>query len=413
MIPRHITQKVLDALFDTPVVLINGARQTGKSTLVQWIAREHYPAQYVSLDDLTVLAVAKEAPQDFVFQLNKPVIIDEVQRAPGLFLAIKAAVDKNRQPGQFILTGSSNVMLLPQLAQYLVGRMEILTLLPFSQGEIEGRKERFVDFIFQKGLQFPQIDVEAVEPEYYLNRLIRGGYPEMLTRKTPARRRAWVDSYITTLLHRDIRDLSKIENFTALPRLLQLLAARVMSLVNFSELSRVAAIPQSTLKRYLSLLQATFLIHLLPSWSTNLGKRVVKAPKLMFNDTAIVSHLRGFTNNNIPFSNLHIGPVMENFVVMELYKQITWSGTYPHTFHFRTTAGKEVDILLENTAGEIVGIEVKAGTQVSSKDFSGLKLLSELLGKRFLRGVLFYTGEHVLSFGKNLFAVPLHYLWTI
>ena len=411
MIHRNITAHIKAALSDSPVVLLNGARQSGKSTLVKKIASDIHPARYLTLDDAGVLAAAKYDPAEFIAGLDGNIVIDEVQRAPELFLAIKAEVDRDRAPGRFLLTGSANVMLLPKLSESLAGRMEILTLWPLSQGEIEGVREGFIDAVF--GDKLPSFSKTTEDRTQTIKRLLLGGYPEVIGRATLSRRKAWFGSYITTILQRDVRDLAHIEGLTILPRVLSLIAARAASLLNFSELSRSIAIPQTTLKRYMSLLETTFLFQPLPAWSGNLGKRLVKAPKVMLNDTGLVSNLIGLYEDGVETHQGIIGAVLENFVAMELRKQEAWSKIQPQVFHFRTQTGQEVDIALENAAGKVVGIETKASKSVNAQDFKGLQTMSESLGPRFHRGIVLYTGSEGIPFGKNMQALPVSALWTL
>lgn len=409
MIQRNITLNLLDALADTPVVLLNGARQTGKSTLVKAVISGKHPARYVTLDNVSTLSAVRHDAAGFLAGTVGPVVIDEIQRAPELFMAIKSDVDSNRRPGRFLLTGSANVLLLPNLSESLAGRMEILSLWPFSQGELAGIKDTFVDILFEKKL--PGRSPKKEDRISLLDRIIAGGYPEAVSRISPARRRAWFDSYITTILQRDVRDIANIEGLTAMPRLLSLIAARTPTLLNFTELSRTLAIPQTTLKRYMMLLEATFLIQNLPAWSGHLGKRLVKAPKLIMCDTGLMAHLLGANRERIISGGL-IGPLLENFVIMELQKLITWSETRPKMFHFRTQTGQEVDIVLEDPAGRLIGIEVKASTTVSVQDFKGLKALAETTGSNFVRGIVLYTGDESIPFGANLHALPVNALWS-
>jgi uncharacterized protein len=408
MIKRNITSILLDALADTPVVLLNGARQTGKSTLAKSIASKKYPATYITLDDFSALSAARHDPAGFLSGLDGPVIIDEIQKAPNLFPAIKAVVDRDRQPGRFLLTGSANVFLLPRLSESLAGRMEILNLWPFSQGELAGIREEFVDALFANNLPY-----RVSYPENQANilgRIVIGGYPEAVRRSSNARRKAWFDSYITTLLHRDVRDLANIEGMVNLPRLLSLLAIRVPTFLNFAELSRTAAIAQSTLKRYMTLLEAIFLIQNVPAWSGNLGKRLVKAPKLVINDTGLKAHLTGSSAERMTADG-SAGGYLENFVIMELRKQIPWSRIQPRMFHFRTQTGQEVDVVLEDPSGRLVGIEVKTTAVVGAEDFKGLRALAEGAGKHFHRGIVLYTGTGMVPFGQNLHAIPVTALW--
>jgi predicted AAA+ superfamily ATPase len=409
MYRRNIADQFGEALADSPVVLLNGARQTGKSTLVRSGMIAGFSGRYLTLDDAGVLAAAGTDPVGFLAGLGRPVVLDEVQRVPGLFLAIKAEVDRDRRPGSYLLTGSANVLLLPRLSESLVGRMEVHTLWPLSQGEVEGVREGFVDAAFSGGV--PPVSLEVEDPLRTFERVLRGGFPEVVGRESPARRRAWFDSYVTTILQRDVRDLANIERLAQMPRLLSLLAARAAALLNYSELSRSTAMPQSTLKRYMALLETTFLVDTLPAWSGNLGKRLVKSPKLILCDTGLAAHLQGVEVRRLSAEPGLAGPLLENFVAMELKKQVTWSEVRPDIFHFRTQSGQEVDLVLEDAAGRLVAIEVKGAATVGARDFRSLRALAEATGDRFVRGIVLYTGRETVPFGERLFALPVSSLW--
>ena len=411
MFHRHITGSLLDALADTPVVLLHGARQTGKSTLAQWLTEEKHKARYMTLDDAGILSAARSDPSGFIHGLEGPVVLDEVQRAPELFPAIKVSVDRNRKPGRFLLTGSANVLLLPRLSESLAGRMEILKLWPLSQGEIEGSKEGLVDALFASEL--PSLTAARAARSQISQRLLHGGYPVVQDRLSEERRKAWFGSYLTTILQRDVRGLANIEGLTALPRLLSLLAARATSLLNLSELSRSFAVPLTTLKRYMALLETTFLIQTLPPWSSNLSKRLVKTPRLVFGDTGLMSYLLGLNEQRLTEQANLVGPLLENFVVMELQKQAAWSRVRPQMFHFRTQTGQEVDIVLEDPTGQLVGVEVKAASTIYTQDFKGLRALAELTSRRFHRGVVLHTGSESIPFGPRLHALPVSALWQL
>jgi predicted AAA+ superfamily ATPase len=411
MYRRAMTPLLLDALGDRPVVLLNGARQVGKSTLAQEVDATTRPARYLTLDDAAVLAAASQDPAGFLAGLTGPVTLDEVQRAPDLFLAIKAEVDRDRRPGRFLLTGSADFLLLPRVSESLAGRMEILTLWPLSQGEIEGRPEGFVDALFGPDLAPPPISQPAEDREAILARALLGGYPEVVPKESAARRRAWFSSYVTTILQRDVRDLANIEGLTALPRLLSLLATRAASLLNYSELSRSSGLPHTTLKRYFALLEATFLVQLLPAWASNLSKRLTKSPKILFADTGLLAHSLGLDAARLAREPELAGLLLENFVLMEIKKQAAWSAVQPRLFHYRTLAGQEVDLILEDAAGRCVGIEVKASATLGARDVQPLKDLAQALGKRFVRGIVLYTGKTAVPFGERLHALPLSTLW--
>lgn len=394
---------------DTPVVVINGARQTGKSTLVKQFAESDYPAKYFTLDDMGVLAAAHQDPAGFIDGLPGPVIIDEIQREPALFLPIKAKVDRDRKPGSFLLTGSADVMLLPKISKILAGRMELLTLWPLSQCEIAANKQCFIDTLFSDRIL--DLKTSDIDRSVLTKSILSGGFPEALSRPSEVRRKAWFHSYITTILQREIKDLSNIEELTVIPRLLSLLASRIASLLNVSELSRSISIAQTTLKRYIALLEATFLLRPLPAWSGNLGKRLVKSPKVMLCDTGLAAYLLGADKQRVEKMPELIGPLLENFAVMELQKQTTWSMTQPKIFHFRSQTGQEVDVILENPAGQIVAIEIKSATTAKAEDFQGLKFLESTIGERLINGIVFYCGSQIIPFGRNLYALPISMMW--
>jgi uncharacterized protein len=410
MFIRNITPKIIEALADTPVVMLNGARQTGKSTLAKSLISEKHIGRYVTLDDASALAAAKHDPAGFISGLGESTVIDEIQRAPELFVAIKADVDRNRTPGRYLLTGSANVLLLPRLSESLAGRMEIFNLWPLSQGEFDGIRETFIDILFSEKLPSGE-SLSADTKTTVIERAIRGGYPEAAARSSESRRRAWFGSYITTILQRDVRDIANIDGLAAMPRLLSMLATRSPSLFNYSELSRSTGLPQSTLKRYMALFETIFLIDHLPAWYSNLGKRLVKTSKLVMNDAGLLTTLLAVDAARLENTPL-CGAVIENFVIMELKKQISWSDTRPAILHYRTQTGQEVDAVLEDTAGRIVGIEIKSAKSVGGQDFRGLQSLAEAAGNNFLRGIVLYSGSEMVSFGSSLFAMPIDSLWN-
>ncbi|MGD0815560.1 MAG: ATP-binding protein [Verrucomicrobiota bacterium] len=412
MIRRHITNHLLEALADTPVVLVNGARQTGKSTLAQSAELTEGGRQYLTFDDPGVLAAAKRDPNGFVAGLNTTITLDEVQHVPELFPAIKAAVDRKRESGRFLLTGSANVMLLPKLSESLAGRMEILTLWPFSQGEMYSVREGFIDALFSKQPVWTPGKSPGVGRDELMEKVLIGGYPIAVARSAGARRKAWFQSYLTTTLQRDVRGLANVADVSAVPRLLSVVAARCGGLLNFADLSRTLALPQTTLKRYFALLEATFLVQLLRPWSSNLGQRLIQTPKVYLDDTGLLSHLLGLTIDRLHVDGTLAGAVLENFVLMELRKQSAWSEIQPEFFYWRTATGQEVDIVLEDNAGRLVGVEIKAGATLGGNDVRGLQAMASSVGKRWVRGVVLYTGTEVIPFAGNVHGLPLPLLWA-
>ena len=408
MVRRNIQDSVRRAMGDTPVVLLNGARQTGKTTLAQELATAP-GVRYFTLDDAATLALAAGDPSGFIRNLSGPVVIDEIQKAPDLFPAIKLAVDKDRRPGNFLLTGSANVLTLPRLAESLAGRMEIIPLFPFSAGELNSRREGFVKRLFDGTLA----NAKPISTNDDLAaRLVRGGYPEAIQRTDEDRRGAWFASYISTILQRDVRDLARVDGLHALPNLLKLLAARSSGLLNLADVSRDAGLPHTTLTRYLALLETVFLVHRLPAWSPNLGKRLVKAAKLHLVDTGLACHLLGTDANRLADDRSMLGRMLETFVVGELRKQLSWADPRTTLYHFRTAAGSEVDVLLEKPDGSVAGVEIKASSTVGTADFAALQELRDQLGKKFIAGIVLYTGDQLVPFGDKLWLVPLPALWT-
>ncbi|HOB54066.1 MAG TPA: ATP-binding protein [Acidobacteriota bacterium] len=390
------------------MVLLNGARQTGKTTLAQMMAT-HLGAVYLTLDDAATFALAAGDPAGFIRNLDGPVILDEIQKVPDLFPAIKLVVDQNRQPGRFLLTGSANVMTLPRLAESLAGRMEILPLYPLSAGEIASTAEGFLPRLF--GSEFAQWKPPLADDNIQ-TRLTRGGYPEAVQREDPDRRGAWFASYISAILQRDVRDLARVEALHTLPNLLQILASRTSGLLNVADAGRDAGLPHTTMTRYLALLETVFLVHRLPAWSRNLGQRLVKAPKLHVVDTGLACHLVGADARRISVERQLLGRILESFVVGELRKQVSWTAPRTALYHFRAATGMEVDVVLEKPDGSIAAIEVKASATLTPTDFAALRALRDQVGPQFHNGVVCYLGDRIIPSGDKLWGIPLPALWA-
>lgn len=409
MYGRFIEKKLQLALADHSVVLLNGARQTGKSTLARQLAAQR-GGQYLSLDDPAAAGLARSDPAALVRRAGHFMVIDEVQHAPGLFPAIRRAVDADGRPGRFLLTASADVSLLPRLAKPLAGQIKILPLQPLSLGELAGSEFNLVDALFEAAPW--QAGSLALDRAGVCERVIAGGFPETDARAPGERRDAWFRSYIASLLQRDVRDLANIEGLTDLPRLLALLAARSGALLNMSEISRATALAHSTLRRYLALLEATFVFRPLRAWSNELGKRFVRSPKIHLLDSGLAAHLRGDADAQALAQSPGLGPLVETFAVQEVCKLLGWSRHAATPHHFRTAAGQEVDLVLE-TAGDqrIAGIEVRASSNLIQGDFRGLRALAEAAGDKFAGGVVLYLGEQCLPFAENMWALPISVLW--
>lgn len=410
MQPRRAQKQLEEALTDTPVVLLHGARQVGKTTLARAMSSGRHPRRYTTLDDSPELSAALTDPSGFVSACTSPVVLDEVQRAPALFRAIKASVDRDRSPGRFLLTGSANVMLLPALSESLAGRIEVVPLWPLSQGELEGTTERFIDRAFAE--RAPAWEVPKVRTRPLLERIVRGGFPEPSGRTDARRRDAWFRAYADSTLRREVRELSGVEGLAELPRLLAVLSARSCGLLNIADVSRSLGMPQSTVRRYIALLEATFLVVLLPAWTSSRSSRLAKSPKVVICDSGLACHLIGADLGRLERDGSARGAMLENFVAMELMKQRDWSSTRPSIHHFRTAAGHEVDLVLEDRAGRVVGVEVKAAGTVTSDDFRGLRALRDLAGRNFLRGIVLHDGSESVRFDPSLMSVPISALWS-
>lgn len=407
--PRHLVGAVQAALADTPVVVVNGARQVGKTTLVQSITLPG-GRQFVTLDEATSREAAALDPRAFLERSVDTLVIDEVQLEPALFRAIKAEVDRDRRPGRFLLTGSSRLLGAPGMADALVGRVETLELWPFSQGELHGSVDRFVDAIFEHPRAL--LSVAGIERSQLVERVLAGGFPEAVRRK-PARRRAWFDSYVTTVNQSVIRELAQIERLAEIPRLLRLCAARTATELNVTNVAAEFGIPARTVDGYLALLVDAFLVQLVPSWSTNLSSKVVRRPKLVLIDSGLAAHLLGASADLLLRGRSEtFGMLLETFVAGEIRKQLTWSDERPSMFHFRDRGGAEVDIVLEHPDGRVVGLEVKATSSPRASDFSGLRFLASRLGDRFHFGAVLHTAPQATPFGDRLAALPISSLWS-
>ena len=412
MHPRHISTHIAESLRDTPVVVINGPRQSGKSTLVQSLKTStEAPRRYLTLDDPVVLNAAKSDPSGFIDGLQGPITLDEVQRVPEIFLPIKSAVDRNRLPGRFLLTGSADVLLLPGMADSLAGRMEVLSLWPLSSAELaDSASVNRADALFQADLS--ALNIPPCSREELISSMLAGGYPDAVARSTTSRRNAWFDAYVQAILQRDVRDLANIEQLTEIPNLLHLLAARSATLLNFSELSRTAGISQTTLKRYFALLEMLFLVVRVQPWARNENKRVVKSSKVFLPDSGLLCHFMGVTPERLINKPSLLGSSVETFVLSELLKHVAFSEQRLTLWHYRNQSNMEVDFILEDRMGQITGIEVKSSTTVEAKDFKGLRHLQDTESNHFKNGIVLYAGREVLAFGRDLWAVPLSIWWA-
>jgi uncharacterized protein len=363
---------------------------------------------FYTFDEAPLLAAATADPVGFVRELPERVILDEVQRVPGLFTAIKVAVDRDRRPGRFLLTGSSNVLLVPALADSLAGRMEILRLHPLSQTELAEHEADFLSALFEA--RFETRRQEPLQADL-AERIVAGGYPAALERGTHRRRAAWYRSYLETIVQRDIRDVARIRALDVLPRLLEGAAGQTAQQFNLNQLAGPFQVSRPTIGEYVALLERVFLLERIPPWHDNRLRRLVKSPKLHLCDTGIACVLLGLTPRTLAADRNRLGPLLETFVAQELRRQATGLDAEIRFHHFRTRDGVEVDLVIERDAHTLAGVEVKASATVTSGDFRGLRMLASATGDRWAGGVVLYDGEHVVSFGDRLHAVPIRRLW--
>ena len=438
--PRSVERRLVEALEDSPVVLIHGPRQCGKTTLAQitcapnyvtwssdhptwgrngpeWgYSREDRDYRYFSFDDPVTRDGARADPTGFVADLPERVILDEVQRVPELFEAIKISVDRQRTPGRFLLTGSTNVFLVPQLSDSLAGRIQIVPLHPLTQFELTGQSNRsrpdanFLNALFGDG--FPIFQCERLGGQL-VEKIVAGGYPAALERPTARRSANWYRDYVEAIVQRDARDMTRVRSLDVLPRLLRAAAAHSAQLFNLSSLAAPFELSRPSIGDYVTLLERLFLLERLPAWHGNRLKRLVKSPKLHITDTGLAAALLGADAKALMADRTLLGQFLETFAFQELRRQASWQDAPTEFFHFRDKDGAETDIVMEQASGAVAGVEIKAAASVSSRDFRGLRKLEKAAGNRFIRGVVLYDGETATPFGDRFYAVPMSRLWTM
>ena len=409
MFQRHVQPALQEALAEDPVVFLRGPRQSGKTTLVKALQTGPQVRQYRTLDDLATLSAAKSDPVAFVSAIKGPVTMDEVQRVPELLLAIKQRVDEDRTPGRFLLTGSAEVRVGGAVAESLAGRMRVLDLWPLSQSEIEGTGGDWLE-TFWSGSIVTSCK-SGTEKDLLIQRMLRGGFPEAVARKTVAGAQRWLQSYGDALIERDMTDLARIGDVSNMRRLLALAGSRTGTVVNYADFARILGVPLTTVRRYIALAQAVFFAFEIPAWAGNTSARLVRQPKLHLSDTGIACVLTGFDDRSRESQAIFLGQLFETFVVSEIRKAVTWSPLMLSLSHFRSHAGREVDLVLESRDGSLCAVEMKFGSTIRSEDFEGLRYLREVVGNKFRHGYVIYSGECVVSIAPDLHALPISAIW--
>lgn len=438
--PRGAEERLAEALEDSPVVLIHGPRQCGKTTLAQYACASqhltrsgdstiwsgtrptrgprHRDYAYISFDDAVVRDGARADPIGFVADLPERVILDEVQHVPSLFEALKMEVDRRRAPGRFVLTGSTNVLLLPALSESLAGRLQIVPLHPLAQYELADPAVRggsysstgFLSALFGDGFEVRRTERLG---KRLIDRIVAGGFPAALLRPTARRQADWHRDYVETQIQRDVRDMTRIRSLDALPALLSATASQTARLFNLSDLAAPFSLSRPTIGDYITLLERLFLLERLPPWHSNRLSRLIKTPKLHVGDTGLASALLGVDAESLTADRPLLGRFLETFAFQELRRHASWHDPSMRFFHFRDKEGAEVDIVIERGPRSIAGVEVKAAATVTQADFRGLRKLARAVGERFVRGVVLYDGEVSTSFGDGMYAVPVRRLWEV
>lgn len=388
------------------VVVISGPRQSGKSTLALHIADSSW--DYLTLDDRYNLDMARSDPAGLLSRTKKPVIIDEIQRVPELLLTVKMLVDRQQLAGQFLITGSANLLTVPRISESLAGRAETIPLLPFSQGELRGVNSSFLDMAFQG--EAPA-DSEALADDALIAMVLRGGFMEAVDKVDIKRTQAWCQAYLDAIVQRDIHDIADIRRISSMPRLLEALASHSGRLLNQSTIGNIAGLDMKTADTYISVFEQLYLVNRLPAWHDNRLKRLVKKPKLHFLDTALMATLLKATPDSLARDRTDLGQLLETFVFTELQKQISWHDSTIRLSHYRDKDQVEVDFVLENDQSQVVGVEVKASATFNNQDFKGLRRLAAAVGDRFRMGIVLYAGERTLPYGPGFFTMPLSALW--
>ena len=407
MYQRYISNRIETAIQDTPVVMIAGPRQCGKTTLARQLINAKWG--YITFDDLTQLQFARDDPMGFIQHLQSPhTVLDEIQRVPELFLSIKQSVDERRIAGKFLLTGSANVLLMPNIADSLAGRLEVVSLLPLSECEIRGTVPHFLPTLLEGELP---VAAETRVRHLLIEKIVAGGFPEPLSRSSAQRRNAWYQQYINSLIQKDIKDFSQIEDISSLHQFLQLLSHQAGQLTNYTELAAKIGLSRQTMARYFSWFERLYLLENLPAWHRNHHKRLIKSPKVHFVDTGLLCSLRQVTTSTLADDPNILGHLLESYIFCELKKQASWLDEPLYFFHYRDKDKIEVDIVLQRGNGQVIGIEVKAGATLNSTSFKGLEQLQQAAGEDFLIGILLYDGDHSIRFSDKLYAIPIAAIW--
>jgi len=410
LVERRVAETVRSRLAVEPVVVLEGPRAVGKSTLLRALG-DSLGRDIVDLDDLVTREAVRADPTRFV-EGDAPVLIDEFQHVPELLDAIKAELNRDGSAGRYVITGSTRYSTLPLTAQALTGRAHRIQILPLSQGEIAGVRETFAQQLIEEPMALLAPRDSSARREDYISRVVAGGFPPVLRRSSPAERSRWFDDYVELVIERDALEISRVRQRSTLPARLGRLASQTGQVLNIAKAARAIGIEKSTAESYTNLLEAVFLIQRLPAWGRTLGSRVGLVPKVHLVDSGLAARLLRLTEAKLGERSAsaltELGHLLETFAVGEICRQLDWLDAPTHVGHWRTHDGQEVDLIVEREDGRIVAIEVKAGTSLAS---GGLRALRRKLGAQLLASIVLYTGPHAYAHPDGHLVLPLSRLW--
>jgi predicted AAA+ superfamily ATPase len=415
IVPRNLARVVKARLTEEPVVVLTGARTVGKSTLLRACAEDHRVPVF-DLDDVAVRESVAADPALFTSALAEPICIDEFQHELVLLDAIKSELNRDLRPGRYLLTGSTRYSMLPEASQSLTGRAHVMTLWPFSQGELRGVRETFLDTLMAGPSELVSPMASTTSRAEYESTLLAGGLPLALGRPTQAARDRWYRDYIAMVIERDVLEIRRVRQRAVLPQVLRRLASQTGQVLNAADVARLVALEQNLVGDFIQLLESVFLVHRLGAYARTAGSRVGRRPKVHVVDSGLAAHLNGITAARLARRDAAVltefGHLLETFVINEVIKQAGWSETPVQFSHLRTKDGQEVDLIVEAGDGRVAGVEVKAAGRVASKDFAGLRLLRSRLGDDFVAGLVLYLGGQSYTPEDRLHVVPVDRLWA-
>jgi uncharacterized protein len=411
MIDRFVEPLIEEGMDEARIVFVAGARQVGKTTLIRQITRlgGGRPMRELSLDDRATREAANADPAGFVAGLGGPAFIDEIHRAPDLLLELKKAVDDDTVPGRFVITGSANVLASKRILDALPGRIDRFTLWPLAQAEIERGRVNVVDALFAG--EPPQMSGAPVGLAEYANRIVAGGFPEARERRPGRSRTRWFDGYLAGSLERDLRELADVRRADDAEHLLRLLASQTANLFKADPIGRKLGMDHKTVANYVGLLRQMHLVHQLPGWRPGLGAREATTPKVFVSDVGLLCHLLGADARRLLADDQIKGKGCETFVVNEILKQASWAAVETRGYHYQRR-DQDIDLVLENRAGDIACVEVKAAATLSATDWRWLAKLRDARGGSFRAGVVVASVAQTTPLGDRLWAVPYSVLWA-